>query len=1053
MCEYVKSERMKWVDVYKGIMIILVVVGHATGQFNSWIYQFHMVAFFFISGYLCTLERRNGIELIIKKFFSIMLPYYAFSIIGIFVNMFLNRVGIYEFLFGDSYVEIGTALKGLFFNGNIFVQYLGTFWFLAALFGVELCHILIYYFVGKKVNKISFIISLILYILGYFLIQNNINVHVLPIICISQFYFFIGMIYKKIHVNTEVLKEKKMAYIFCALAALLISIWGRMNGVYMDLASKAVKGPCNNLIVACASIVLVLLAAYAISRYLTFISRGLQILGKNSLGIMIFHFLFFKMSFVILYQKGVLPISEIVGVVLSDEFSRRYWLFLTIFSILGSMILWLCIKRIPILRTVTGQNEEWNRRVSKKIGMLVFNAWFIKEHNKLDRKKQELKHFLSHNKKVICEIILFFVITFIPLYRIGIMINDELQARALAMQGFNAFFKTNFSSYIRDGRLLAAPVDSIFMYLGFIGAKYGTIFRFGQIIIICLTVISFGWLIYRMFDDYELALLAAILSAACMSITFEHVSPNAFVALFGISFIFVLISLSLYITYIQKRRKAVLIVSMVLFFLSQMSYETFVTYVVLFFMIAVGKTGFKNIRENIWLYLVPFGTAVGYLICYVICGKFFSSGYSGNQIGFVSIQSSLKIIINLFVASLPGFYVFMPRYQMFSNMYSDLNGYDYIRIFTAVTIFGVLCGSLLKTDSRNLQHDGLKQGKSTKKHILVILCGISYIIFPSLPISISEMYQGNVGLEGFLALPVNFFEYFAAVFVLSYSLLLLKRKIGGKFYVVITLSLCILVINIQQMNDIFSRELNKNYERLVKIETMLNTSTVTKLSGKVLVAPDLYKQQNALAIHDGYWTMFCNNNLGKSLKVIKEDQGLKDGYISFDDDNFAIITDSEIIVLSFDEEYGVKAVKINDNDYMLFDFRDSVAEVDEKLFVYKTNREESMATSAGYSLLDGAYSDGWLSKNSHYMIRTGEAGKIHMGLYYPGNDYKDKRICVFLNDIKYFEGKLEDQNLSVDIETACNEKYEMKICCDFEFMDKGSDIRELSIILSELTVE
>lgn len=44
-------KRIEWCDIYKGIMIILVVIGHATGQFNSWIYQFHMAAFFFISGY------------------------------------------------------------------------------------------------------------------------------------------------------------------------------------------------------------------------------------------------------------------------------------------------------------------------------------------------------------------------------------------------------------------------------------------------------------------------------------------------------------------------------------------------------------------------------------------------------------------------------------------------------------------------------------------------------------------------------------------------------------------------------------------------------------------------------------------------------------------------------------------------------------------------------------------------------------------------------------------------------------------------------------------
>lgn len=43
---YSLNHRIQWVDVYKGIVIILVVIGHATGLFNSFIYQFHVAAFF-----------------------------------------------------------------------------------------------------------------------------------------------------------------------------------------------------------------------------------------------------------------------------------------------------------------------------------------------------------------------------------------------------------------------------------------------------------------------------------------------------------------------------------------------------------------------------------------------------------------------------------------------------------------------------------------------------------------------------------------------------------------------------------------------------------------------------------------------------------------------------------------------------------------------------------------------------------------------------------------------------------------------------------------------
>lgn len=46
------KERIEYYDVAKGILILLVVLGHVfeTGIINQYIYSFHMPAFFIISG-------------------------------------------------------------------------------------------------------------------------------------------------------------------------------------------------------------------------------------------------------------------------------------------------------------------------------------------------------------------------------------------------------------------------------------------------------------------------------------------------------------------------------------------------------------------------------------------------------------------------------------------------------------------------------------------------------------------------------------------------------------------------------------------------------------------------------------------------------------------------------------------------------------------------------------------------------------------------------------------------------------------------------------------
>lgn len=54
-------------DVFKEIMILLVVVGHSTGIFNSWIYSFHMAAFFWASGYISDFSKKCDMSIVVKK--------------------------------------------------------------------------------------------------------------------------------------------------------------------------------------------------------------------------------------------------------------------------------------------------------------------------------------------------------------------------------------------------------------------------------------------------------------------------------------------------------------------------------------------------------------------------------------------------------------------------------------------------------------------------------------------------------------------------------------------------------------------------------------------------------------------------------------------------------------------------------------------------------------------------------------------------------------------------------------------------------------------------
>lgn len=1045
--------RIDWIDIYKGIMITLVVIGHATGKFNTWIYQFHMAAFFFCSGFLSNIERKNNISSIVKKVLSILLPYFSLGIVGILINSILNKAGIHEILFGNTFRGVRSSIKDLLLYGNSNVQYWGTFWFLAALFGVEILQFLLCRLNNNKANIRYFIFSFSLFMLGYWLVKNNIKQHIwiidLDLVFIAQLYFIAGVFCRKSDIVKAEVTRKQSGCFLILIICFLIAFWGRQNGIAVDYPSRSFRYPFAECIVALGSITLIICISHFINKYLYILKSLLTFLGKNSLGIMTLHFLFFKIFFVALCVMGKLDVDEVKNIVMKDALSLHYWLPLTLWAISGSLICWNVAKKIPGISFMLGQDVKNNKQICQKIDSLKFIKNFEKKStDKINVFWTNLEHFVKGHQLLSYLVCIFIVLFAVPMYRIGIIINDELQARCLAMQGGLTFYKTEFAGWMNQGKLLAAPINSFTKYLSFIGAEYGNIFRVFSILILYAVVIFFGIFIYKLFNNKAFAAFTSILALACMPVAFEHTLPNAFVSLLGIPFVFIFIALILYIDYIKNYRPRKAVLSMLFFFVSMMSYEAFITFTILFFMVTFGITGFEKEKKNIKLYLIPFATALFYLICYVICGKIFPSSYPGNQLGFDNIIEPLQILLNLFMVCIPGFYVFFPRYQYYTRFYFNLETNDYFRIFLfGIAFWGI--SSILLNKLVYMKNDDNAKGE-IKKKIYIVICGLCYMILPSLPIAVSRMYQGKVGLKnGFLTLPVTFFEYFAAVFLMSYSVLLICQFVQNKYYLIMVSLVSLLVINIQQMNDIFSKIHNSNFSRLTAIESFLQTDTVKNLTAGEYVAKDFYKQQNSLWIHSNYWTTYINSVLELPLQITDMDSKTKLGTMFYDDDNFVIVTAQQIVVLSLDKEDKPKAVPLSDGSFILYNFTDE--HIDGEFYVY--SMENDNALFPGYCLNYGLHSDSWLERKSSFTVTTGKEGNVYLGLTYPGMEYSGKTIRISKNGNCIDTLELEADMLELTLEGTPYETFDLDIECNFVYENKGADAREISILLSYMNVE
>ncbi len=171
-----KTDRYIWVDIYKGVAIILVVLGHL--EIPEWLYGFiflfHMYAFFFISGVTFQVKNNQNFGNFLKEnIVRLYVPYlffaFAWDIVHIVSSLYIQ---------GDFDLSLFALLKNIvsiLIGGGLFSSNaeLGPAWFLLALFVVRTISWLIIKLSNN--NRYWFgAIAVALFALGYFVRGNSI---------------------------------------------------------------------------------------------------------------------------------------------------------------------------------------------------------------------------------------------------------------------------------------------------------------------------------------------------------------------------------------------------------------------------------------------------------------------------------------------------------------------------------------------------------------------------------------------------------------------------------------------------------------------------------------------------------------------------------------------------------------------------------------------------------------------------------------------------------------------------------------------------------------
>lgn len=305
------------IQITKGLAIILMVLAHSGfSQFGDrFINMFHMPVFLFFAGYCFKDKYIENTRLFLKnKFLHIYIPYIKYSLFFLLIHNLLyilsiekTRFVIYDFLNNGFHIFASMACHD---------QLLGGYWFLKDLMVASV----IGYFCIKLSRIYIYIYILALIIVSIVMIELKFHIHVIDLHghhLYSTSLFLCGFLYRKSGFSFE------NHIIIAPIAFLLVLIGTFFYSSCIPNINAHVIGPYT----ATALCGVIGLFSFGKILHKTKICKEVLVfIGNNTLVILTWHFLSFKLVSFIIIIVNKLEVSRLVDFPVLYDFTRiSYW--------------------------------------------------------------------------------------------------------------------------------------------------------------------------------------------------------------------------------------------------------------------------------------------------------------------------------------------------------------------------------------------------------------------------------------------------------------------------------------------------------------------------------------------------------------------------------------------------------------------------------------------------------------------------------------------------------------------------------------------------------
>lgn len=293
------ERRFDYVDIAKGIGIMLVIMGHIEYDYVPFCGSVHIPLFFILAGYLYDIDKTPGRtygELVGRRVKRLLVPYFIYNMILyvkyllklILSHTFTMRLGMQGFLgfvYSSALLYKNVPAEENF-EGFVFGN--GPLWFLTAMaVSSVIFYFVIYFVLNHKFDWTKIIVSsLVLCVLSYTLCR------VLPVYLpwsieaalLGTVFMLMGMCLRKYRVIEKTAKQYWLPVLCVLLFALLHHINGAANLALQDYG----KFMSVYLVLGLLGTVVVLWISCRFAHNII-INKALSYVGQNTLIILAFH--------------------------------------------------------------------------------------------------------------------------------------------------------------------------------------------------------------------------------------------------------------------------------------------------------------------------------------------------------------------------------------------------------------------------------------------------------------------------------------------------------------------------------------------------------------------------------------------------------------------------------------------------------------------------------------------------------------------------------------------------------------------------------------------